>query len=94
MRLQHLRPPRRFGPLQRAEIVQVRHLRVHDNLAVQRQPHDQVGLAFFALGLFHEIAMGAHAGRLHDPSQRFLTPAASRLVRFEHRPELRRLRRQ
>ena len=71
---------------QRAEEVEVRHLRVHDDDALTRQADDHVGLLVIGLRLLGEIAMHAHAGGLDHASQRLLAPLAARLVRAEDAP--------
>jgi len=46
------------------------------------------------LRLLGKIAMRAQAGFFDHAAQRFLAPAAAGLIGFEHRPKLRRLRRE
>ena len=76
------------GTLESGEKVEVGDLGIDDDETVAGQADDEVGLLVLRLGLFGEVAMGAHAGGFDDAAQGFLTPAAAGLVGVEDEAEL------
>jgi len=69
VRGERFRAARGVGALQRAEEIQLRHLRINDDEPLAGQPHDEIWLGVALFGLFAKVAVGAHAGGFDHATQ-------------------------